>query len=149
MEIELTVSGFAERAAFPDEEIETLHRPLLQRITRLAAGAPAPFIVLLAAPPGAGKSTLAAFWEWLSQQDDSLLPAQALSIDGFHFPNEVLQQRKILRDGREHLLHDFKGSPESYDLAELRSKLEDPAPGDAPPAGRSTTATFTTPSRMP
>ncbi len=123
VEIELTVSGFAERAAFADEEIEALHMPLLQRITRLAADAPAPFIVLLAAPPGAGKSILAGFWEWLSQQDDSLLPAQALSIDGFHFPNQVLRQRKVLRDGREHLLHDFKGSPESYDLAELRNKL--------------------------
>ena len=124
MEIELTVSGFAERAVFPDEEVEALHRPLLQRLTRLAADTAPPFIVLLAAPPGAGKSILAAFWEWLSRQDGTLLTGQALSIDGFHFPNQVLQQCKILRDGREHVLHDFKGSPESFDLAGLRSKLE-------------------------
>ncbi len=124
MEIELTVSGFAERAVFPAAEVESLHRPLLRRLTRLAADAPAPFVVLLAAPAGAGKSILAAYWEWLSQQDDSLLTAQALSIDGFHLPNDILRQRKILRDGREHLLHDFKGAPESYDLAGLRSKLK-------------------------
>ena len=85
--------------------------------------APAPFIVLLAAPPGAGKSILSAFWQWLAQQDDSLLPAQSLSIDGFHFPNRILKSRRIQRDGREHALHDFKGSPESYDLAGLRGKL--------------------------
>ncbi len=123
MEIELTVSGFAERAVFPDEEVEALHRPLLQRITRLAADLPAPFVVLLAAPPGAGKSILAAFWEWLAKEDDSLLLAQSLSIDGFHFPNRILKSRRIQRDGREYALHDFKGSPESYDLAGLRGKL--------------------------
>ena len=124
MEIELRVSGFVERAVFPDAEIEALHRPLLRRLTRLAADAPAPFIVLLAAPGGAGKSLLAAFLEWLSQQDPALLPAQALSVDGFHFPNRVLQQRSILRDGREQPLRDYKGSPESFDLAALRAVLE-------------------------
>ena len=131
MEIDLTVSGFAERAVFGKAEIEALHHPLLQRLTRLAADAPAPFIVLLAAPPGAGKSILSAFWQWLAQQDDSLLPAQSLSIDGFHFPNRILKSRRIQRDGREHALHDFKGSPESYDLAGLRGKLAALRRGDA------------------
>ena len=131
MEIELTVSGFAERAVFPDEEVEALHRPLLQRITRLAADTAPPFIVLLAAPPGAGKSILSAFWQWLAQQDDSLLPAQSLSIDGFHFPNRILKSRRIQRDGREHALHDFKGSPKSYDLAGLLGKLAALRRGDA------------------
>lgn len=124
MEIELTVSGFVDRAVFADAEVEALHRPLLLRLTRLAAAKPAPFIVLLAATAGAGKSILAAFWEWLSQQDDALLPAQALPLDGFHFPNRVMQRRSILRDGRERLMHDYKGAPESFDLAALRGKLE-------------------------
>ncbi|MCE2490462.1 MAG: nucleoside/nucleotide kinase family protein [Anaerolineae bacterium] len=124
MEIELTVSGFVERAVFDDDEIETLHRPLLQRLTRLAAESPRPFIVLLAATAGSGKSILAAFQEWLSRQDDDLLPAQALSIDGFHFPNDVMKRRTILREGREQLMHDYKGAPESFDLAGLREKLK-------------------------
>lgn len=123
MEIELTAGGFVERAVFPESELETLHRPLLRRLTRLAADAPPPFIVLLAAPPGAGKSILAAFWEWLSQQDPALLPAQALPLDGFHYPNALLQQRSILRDGRRQPLSDFKGSPESFDLPALRAAL--------------------------
>ncbi len=124
LEIDLTVSGFVERAVFDDDEIETLHRPLLRRLSRLAANSPPPFIVLLAATAGSGKSILAAFLEWLSQQDDVLLPAQALSIDGFHFPNDVMQRRTILRDGREQLMHDYKGAPESFDLAGLREKLK-------------------------
>lgn len=124
MELELTASGFVERVVFADEEIETLHRPLLRRLTRLAAHAPPPFIVLLGATAGAGKSILAAFWEWLSQQHDELMTAQALSLDGFHFPNHVLQQRSITRDGREHVMRDYKGAPESFDLAGMRGKLE-------------------------
>lgn len=124
MELELEVSGFMERAVFDDGEIETLHRPLLRHFTRLARDSTPPFIVLLGATAGAGKSILAAFWEWLSRQDDDLLPAQALSLDGFHFPNEVMQRRRILRDGQERLMHDYKGAPESFDLAALRGKLE-------------------------
>ena len=124
MELELEVSGFVERAVFEDGEIETLHRPLLRHLTRLARDSTPPFIVLLGATAGAGKSILAAFWEWLSRQDDDLLPAQALSLDGFHFPNEVMQRSTILRDGRQRLMHDYKGAPESFDLAALRGKLE-------------------------
>ncbi len=124
MELELTVSGFVERVVFADEEIETLHRPLLRRLTRLAAAAPPPFIVLPGATAGAGKSILASFWEWLSRQDDELMPAQALSIDGFHFPNHVLQRRRIRRAGREYVMQDYKGAPESFDLDGLRGKLE-------------------------
>lgn len=124
MELELTVSGFAERVVFADEEIDTLHRPLLLRLTRLAAAAPPPFIVLLGASAGAGKSILATFLEWLSRQHDELMPAQALSLDGFHFPNHELRQRSITRDGREYGMQDYKGAPESFDLAGLQSKLE-------------------------
>lgn len=124
MELELEVSGFVDRAVFDDGEIETLHRPLLRHLTRLARDSTPPFIVLLGATAGSGKSILAAFWEWLSRQDDELLTAQALSLDGFHFPNVVMKRRTILRDGQQRLMHDYKGAPESFDLAGLRGKLE-------------------------
>ena len=124
MELELTVSGFADQVVFNDGEVETLHRPLLRRLTRMANDAPGPCIVLLGATAASGKSILAAFWEWLSQQDEDLMPAQALSIDGFHFPNRIMKQRSILRDGREQVMHDYKGAPESFDLAAIRGKLE-------------------------
>ncbi|MCY3947007.1 MAG: nucleoside/nucleotide kinase family protein [Anaerolineaceae bacterium] len=123
MELELEVSGFVDRAVFDDEEIETLHRPLLRYLTRLAYDSRLPFIVLLGATAGSGKSILAAFWEWLSHKDDELLSAQALSIDGFHFPNRVMKRRTILRDGKQRLMHDYKGAPESFDLAGIRKKL--------------------------
>ncbi len=124
MELELEVSGFVDRAVFDDGEIETLHRPLLRHLTRLASDSTPPFIVLLGATAGSGKSILAAFWEWLSRQDDELLTAQALSIDGFHFPNKVMKRRTILRNGQERLMHDYKGAPESFDLQGIREKLE-------------------------
>lgn len=131
MEIELTVSGFAERAVFTDAEVESLHRPLLRHWTRLARDSTPPFIVLLGATAASGKSILAAYWEWLSQQDDSLLTAQALSIDGFHFPNQVMKRRTILRDGQQRLMHDYKGAPESFDLAGIRKKLSALRHGEA------------------
>ena len=123
MELELEVSGFVDRAVFDDGEIETLHRPLLRHLTRLARDSTPPFIVLLGATAASGKSILAAFWEWLSRQDDNLLSAQALSIDGFHFPNRVMKRRSILRDGQQRLMHDYKGAPESFDLEGIRYKL--------------------------
>ncbi|MDE0610803.1 MAG: nucleoside/nucleotide kinase family protein [Anaerolineaceae bacterium] len=131
MELDLEVSGFVDRAVFDDEEIETLHRPLLRHLTRLARDSRPPFIVLLGATAGSGKSILATFWEWLSRQDDELLSAQALSIDGFHFPNVVMKRRTIMRDGRQRLMHDYKGAPESFDLAGIRKKLSALRQGDS------------------
>lgn len=89
---------------------------LVATVFRKAAGR-ARFVVAIAGPPGAGKSTLA----------EALLPlfpegsAAIMPMDGFHFDNVVLERRG---------LRPRKGAPETFDVGGLAATLTRIRAGD-------------------
>lgn len=82
---------------------------LAGRIRDEAAGR-ARFVVALAGPPGAGKSTLSE-----ALVDALGSAAVVLPMDGFHLDNAVLETRGLLAR---------KGAPETFDAAGLAVALE-------------------------
>ncbi|WP_436087678.1 nucleoside triphosphate hydrolase [Pararhizobium sp. LjRoot255] len=63
------------------------------------------FIVAIAGPPGAGKSTLAdALQEELTRRGEK---TAVLPMDGFHMDNGILEERGLLKR---------KGAPETFDV---------------------------------
>lgn len=115
MKIGLMVNGLRVEAHYDDDEIENVHKPLLQRLARLhCANARRRTIVFLSAPPGTGKSTLTTFWEFLSRQAPSLPEIQTLPMDGFHHYNDWLDT---------HNLRAYKGAPETFDVDKLAQNL--------------------------
>ena len=106
MKIKLTVNGLQVEAHYRDDEIENVHKPLLQQLAKIHATHPQRrTIVFLSAPPGTGKSTLTTFWEYLSRQDPGLPEIQTLPMDGFHN------------------LRAYKGAPETFDVDKLAQNL--------------------------
>ncbi|NVD37622.1 nucleoside triphosphate hydrolase [Ensifer sp. HO-A22] len=78
--------------------------PLVEEILERAAGA-ARFIVAIAGPPGAGKSTLSdALADALVAAGEK---AAVLPMDGFHMDNAVLEEKGLLAR---------KGAPETFDV---------------------------------
>lgn len=107
------------------KELETVHLPLLKDITRKATTKTGRYIVFLAGPPGSGKTTIGALWETLTRRYDLRVSVQTLPMDGFHFPNTVLDARTFIRDGETISLCKIKGAPESFDLPLLTRSLRD------------------------
>ncbi|WEM44751.1 nucleoside/nucleotide kinase family protein (plasmid) [Photobacterium sp. DA100] len=124
MKVNLNISGFDTEAVFPDKDIKTIHKPLVEKFTRLYQETQQRIVIFLSAPPGSGKSTLAAFWEYLSEQDDQLEPLQVLPFDGFHYPNDILDNNTIERNGETIPLRSIKGCYETFNLTELIDKLK-------------------------
>ena len=115
MKIKLTVNGLQVEAHYRDDEIENVHKPLLQQLAKIHATHPQRrTIVFLSAPPGTGKSTLTTFWEYLSRQDPGLPEIQTLPMDGFHHYNTWLDA---------HNLRAYKGAPETFDVGKLAQIL--------------------------
>lgn len=75
---------------------------LAQRIMALAAPRQGRFLVALAGPPGAGKSTLAA--DLVARLGQG---AKAVPMDGFHYDDSVLTARGA---------RDRKGAPDTFDV---------------------------------
>jgi putative kinase len=123
--------GHPQEVLVSRAEIASVHAPLVRRMADIARARGGRAVVLLAGPPGCGKSTLAALWEELARRQRGPL-LQALPLDGFHYPNAVLDARTVSRDGREVSLRLLKGSPESYDLESLARHLRDLHEGQTP-----------------
>ncbi|MBP1885778.1 nucleoside triphosphate hydrolase [Sinorhizobium mexicanum] len=84
---------------------------LTDEILKRAAGA-ARFIVAIAGPPGAGKSTLSeALAEALVAAGEK---AAVLPMDGFHMDNAVLEEKGLLAR---------KGAPETFDFRSFLSTV--------------------------
>jgi len=120
MNARLNINGFALDAHFDDASVRDVLLPLLKELSRRQRELNRRLVVLLAAPPGAGKSTLAAFLEQLSHSDSSLVPVQALGMDGFHFHQDYILNH-FVGDIPMRLV---KGIPETFDADRLRRSLE-------------------------
>lgn len=91
----------------------------IARIITDRSGDAARFLVAIAGPPGAGKSTLAdALREALVDDGEA---AEVLPMDGFHMDNGVLEARGLLPR---------KGAPETFDVRGLLDILAAVRRGD-------------------
>jgi pantothenate kinase len=119
----LNLAGQQWELSFSRHALDAVHVPLLKEIALKAAAKTRRYIVFLAGPPGSGKTTIGALWETLAQEHALAVPLQTLPVDGFHYPNTVLDARTILRKGKLISLRKIKGAPESFDLDRLRKAL--------------------------
>jgi len=127
MRYSLMNSGRRVEADFSEENIREIFLPLLRRLTALRRQKGGRVLALLAAPPAAGKSTLAALLERLSREDDALDDVTALGMDGFHYPRAWLRTH-FTPEGAPLLA--AKGAPETFDLPRLRAAVERVAAGE-------------------
>lgn len=119
----LNVNGFLQEAEYADDFVQDVLVPLLTELSDLFHRKQKRLIVFLAGPPAAGKSTLALFLEKLSLEYETLAKVQALSMDGFHYPNMYLDTHETVRNGVRIQLRKIKGSPETYDTTAMGNAL--------------------------
>ncbi|HSW44975.1 MAG TPA: nucleoside triphosphate hydrolase [Phycisphaerae bacterium] len=121
--VTLEVAGYGVPVPFAAEELRGVYLPLmafmeqLSREKRVLAG--------LAGIPGSGKSTFAAIMRHLADRLFGPGFCVAVGIDGWHWPNAVLNERTTLDEaGRVIPLRQRKGGPESFDVAGLVDTLQ-------------------------
>ena len=119
------MNGIDVNARYSEESVKELFLPLLDRLTRMQREKKGRLLVFLAAPPGAGKSTLCSFLQKLSEEHEEFAPVQAIGMDGFHRRQEYLTSHTTMRDGKEILMVDIKGAPVTFDLDLLKNRITD------------------------
>ncbi len=121
--VELDLEGQTSRLTVDAAALEAVHWPVLEELERQWRRRGGRFVVFLSGPPGSGKTTLAGVWEQLARLGRVKAPVQALPMDGFHYPNHVLDSQQITIDGVSMPLRRIKGRPETFDLAAIQASL--------------------------
>ncbi len=130
MEYSVRINGLMVDAVYRDADIRDIFLPLLGRLQELQREKGRRILVMMAAPPGAGKSTLASFLEHLSRSTPGMTPVTVIGMDGFHRRQEYLQSHRVARFGREVEMVRIKGAPVTFDLELLRERIERVAAGE-------------------
>ncbi len=112
------INGLRVQAAYGDRFVRERVRPLLRRWQEKQREGER-LIIFLAAPPAAGKSTLAALFEHEAKTIG--IPFQALGMDGFHHRQSYIETHTVMRKGRHVPMKQVKGCPESFDFARLHA----------------------------
>ncbi len=123
MQYNPVINGLAVCATYSDEEVNGIFVPLLKKLADLQVKKGKRILVMLAAPPGAGKSTLAGFLEHISPEVIPDHKVQAAGMDGFHRKQEYLLTHTAVVDGNDVRMVDIKGAPVTFDLEALKSKI--------------------------
>lgn len=130
MEYRIEINGIMVNASYLQESVEEIFLPLLRRLTAMQAEKGGRILVMLAAPPGAGKSTLASFLRHLSLTEPGLTPVTVIGMDGFHRYQDYLTSHTTVRDGEEILMVKIKGAPVTFDLDLLKARVARVAAGE-------------------
>lgn len=117
------INGLDVIAEYSDESVHELFIPLLKGLTALQKQRNKRILVLLAAPPAAGKSTLVSFLQYLSGRIPEVTPVTAVGMDGFHHRQTYLQSHTVWKEGQQIPMTKIKGAPISFDLEALAQRI--------------------------
>ena len=130
IEYSVSVNGIAVHAQYSEQSVNGIFIPLLERLTAIRKQKGKRIIVMLAAPPGTGKTTLLSFLEKLSREQEGTEAVQAVGMDGFHRRQEYLQSHFVQRDGKQVAMVEIKGAPVTFDLEKLTERVKRIAAGE-------------------
>lgn len=130
MKFSAVINGIAVDAEYSQESIQEIFLPLLRRLTAMQQEKGARLLVMLAAPPAAGKSTMAAFLQKLSRGTEGIAPITVIGMDGFHRYQDYLLTHTLERNGVPVRMVDVKGTPETFDLPKLYAAIARAAAGE-------------------
>lgn len=124
------INGIAVRADYPEEDINSRYIPFLKKLTALQKEKNDRVFVMLAAPPGCGKTTLLSFLKKLSEETEGVTPITVIGMDGFHRYQDYLLSHTTVRDGVEMPMVKIKGAPVTFDLEKLTEAVKRVAAGE-------------------
>lgn len=130
MKYNVEINGLDVEADYSEKSIEAIFLPLLERLTKMQRQKGKRILVMLAAPPAAGKSTLASFLKYLSKTRSGLAPLTVIGMDGFHRRQDYLLTHTVVRDGKEVPMVKIKGAPVTFDFELLASRIARVAAGE-------------------
>ena len=124
------INGINVCAHYSEQAVSGIFVPFLDRLSELQKQRGRRILVMLAAPPGAGTTTLLSFLEKLWHERGYPQHLQTIGMDGFHRRQEYLLSHYVRKDDRQVSMVEIKGAPVTFDLEKLTESIRKVAAGD-------------------
>ncbi|MDO4488851.1 MAG: nucleoside/nucleotide kinase family protein [Eubacteriales bacterium] len=131
MKLDLMINSIPVQAEYKDDDISEIFIPLLYRLDSLQKEKNGRIIVMLAAPPATGKSTLTKALVRMAEEIPGMQKITVVGMDGYHRYQSYLDTHTMERDGEEILMARVKGCPETFDIEKLTEKIREVREGGA------------------
>lgn len=125
----IEINGLSVKARYSEESINNIFLPLLRKLTKIQKEKNRRILVMLAAPPAAGKSTLVSFLQHLSRSTPYITPITAIGMDGFHHYQDYLLSHTTTRNGSIIPMVKIKGAPITFNIEALSNQIKKVASG--------------------
>ena len=129
MNYSANINGIEYSVSYSDALIDGTLIPLLRHLSQMHTEKGSRVLVMLAAPPGTGKSTLVSFLEHLAKLVIPDKRVQAVGMDGFHLRQEYLLTHTVEVNGEAIPMARIKGAPITFDLDALTRKIKEVSEG--------------------
>jgi pantothenate kinase len=124
------INGITVNTTYSDTTVNEVFIPLLKHLAQLHNVKQRRILVMLAAPPATGKSTLVSFLEHLAKSAIPDKRVQSVGMDGFHLRQEYLLTHTVELDGENIPMARIKGAPITFDLDALTRKIRELTEGN-------------------
>lgn len=125
MNFSANINGIAYNVNYSNTMVNNTLIPLLRHLSQLHTQKQKRILVMLAAPPGTGKSTLVSFLEYLAKTVIPDKRVQSIGMDGFHHRQDYLLTHTIEMNGEQIPMVRIKGAPITFNLEALQAKIEE------------------------
>jgi len=120
---QVTNNGFNDIIEYDSSTVKNILIPLIKSISKMKKEGK--IIVFLAAPPGAGKTSLSKVIEMISDEFFASNKIVSIGLDGFHHNHIFLTNNHIVFEGERMPLSSIKGSPITYNVDHFIEKLKE------------------------
>lgn len=124
------INGITVNATYSDTTVNEVFIPLLKHLAQLHNVKQRRILVMLAAPPATGKSTLVSLLEHLAKLAIPDKRVQSVGMDGFHLRQEYLLTHTVEVNGENIPMARIKGAPITFDLDALTRKIREASEGN-------------------
>jgi putative kinase len=114
--LDLTLDGVVKQIKLAEEQLTDVYLPLINWMLSLQQALDRRILIGLAGPPGCGKTYFSHVLSTLINQKKACPYSVVVGMDGWHYPNEYLEEKIIQINGKSRVLKSLKGVPESFNV---------------------------------
>ena len=122
--LNLSLDRQTKQIELSENQFNSVYQPVMKWIVDVQQELQRRILIGIAGPPGCGKTFFSHVISELINREDNHANSIVVGMDGWHYPNQLLEEKNINVNGELQSLKRLKGAPETFDVTSFVSFLQ-------------------------